>query len=274
MLAEISHEPGTLHDVLSYFRRNDVSITHIESRPSQFQEDFIIYIDFIDNGNANKVIHELKKDNVCKNVLIVDPLEVPWFPKQISDLDKIANRVMMGGTDLQSDHPGFHDQVYKTRRSELTKISMNYRHGDPIPLIKYTNEEIYTWKYIFEKLEQSHSKNACREYNNIVSQMKSQIGYSAHSIPQLKDINDFLVSRTGFKIRPVAGLLSSRDFLNALAHRVFFSTPYIRHQSKPLYTPEPDIIHEIIGHAGMLSDPLFGEFSQQLGLASLGASVE
>ena len=114
-----------------------------------------------------------------------------------------------------------------------------FRHHQRIPRVSYTPAEIATWREVYDKLTVLFKKSACREFNNVFPLLEKYCGYSRDNIPQLQDISDFLAKTTGFRLRPVAGLLSSRDFLAGLAFRVFHSTQYIRHSSKPLYTPEP-----------------------------------
>jgi len=192
----------------------------------------------------------------------------------MQDLDAFADRVLSYGSELDEDHPGFKDQVYRTRRAQITSLAKKYKHGDSLPFISYTDTEKNTWKTVYNQLTELYPQNACREYLRIFPSLIKHAGYGPDEIPQLADVSAFLEKSTGFVLRPVMGLLSSRDFLNGLALRVFHSTQYVRHHSKPLYTPEPDVAHELLGHVPLFADPAFADFSQEIGIASLQATDE
>ncbi|HEX8804536.1 MAG TPA: hypothetical protein VF743_10090, partial [Acidimicrobiales bacterium] len=93
-------------------------------------------------------------------------------------------------------------------------------------------------------------------------------------VPQLREVDERVHALTGFHIEPVPGLVPTRVFYGALARRTFLSTQYIRHHSVPLYTPEPDIVHEIIGHANMLAHPTLADLYEEAGKASVRATTD
>jgi len=199
---------------------------------------------------------------------------VPWYPKTKQDLQEIGTRILRANIDIPSDHPGFHDPEYRKRRDFIAKVAEDYVMGDELPFIDYTKEETDCWGFIYGRLSPMYKNYACPEFNEVITKMEKFCEFSLQKVPQLKNISDFLSEETGWALKPACGLLTQREFLNSLAFKVFHCTQYMRHHSDPFYTPEPDVSHEVIGHAPMFANPEFAELSQVIGLASLGACDE
>jgi phenylalanine-4-hydroxylase len=164
---------------------------------------------------------------------------------------------------LDPDHPGFRDEEYRTRRNEIARIAMTYQPGSSIPFAPYTSEEHGVWQTIWEALRPAHQKHACAEYLDCVA----RLAFDTDRIPQLSEVSRKVEAISGFRLEPVAGLVEPRVFLESLANGVFLCTQYIRHHSTPLYTPEPDVAHEIIGHAVTLASHRFAELNRLFGEA-------
>ena len=165
---------------------------------------------------------------------------------------------------LDPDHPGFRDDVYRQRRNEIAQIALAYTSGDPVPLAPYAEEEHQVWREIWGALTPVHAERVATE----ILELQEFLPLGHDRIPQLRDLNRQLQNAAGFRMEPVAGLVTARTFMRYLGQRVFLSTQYIRHHSKPFYTPEPDVVHELIGHAATLVHPGIAEVNRLLGLAA------
>lgn len=164
---------------------------------------------------------------------------------------------------LDPDHPGFKDPEYRARRNQIAQIALSYRRDTAIPSAPYTTDEHQVWQTIWTALGPAHEQHACAEYLQCVR----RLGFATDQIPQLSDVSSKVEAVSGFRLEPVAGLVEPRVFLESLASGVFLCTQYIRHHSTPLYTPEPDVAHEIIGHAITLASPRFAEINRLFGQA-------
>jgi phenylalanine-4-hydroxylase len=165
---------------------------------------------------------------------------------------------------LADDHPGKTDPDYQRRRNEIAAAALAWDPGEQIPQISYTQAEQEVWRTVQRELAPKHARYACRSF----LAAKEALALPADRIPQLNEVTAGLAPLTGFHYVPAAGIVPVREFYGNLADREFHSTQYIRHPSAPLYTPEPDLIHEVIGHGNLLASPRFAAIKRAAGLAA------
>src|SRR5437870_4373410 len=216
--------------------------------PSKEVEAMTMQLDVAEDMKmTTQTSRSLLSDHVDSRPVVAD--------EQIADRNTIVQ--------LDPDHPGFRDQKYRARRNQIAQLAMNYLPGDEIPDAPYTREEHEVWRTIWTALQPAHQKHACTEYLAALR----RLSFAPDRIPQLREVNEKVQAISGFRLEPVAGLVEPRVFLESLAKGVFLCTQYIRHHSTPLYTPDPDVVHEIIGHGVTLASEKLAELNRLFGQA-------
>lgn len=189
--------------------------------------------------------------------LLLDHIDMRILTTDPADEAAARNAIVQ----LDPDHPGFRDQEYRARRNAIARMAADYKPGMPIPVAPYTAEEHLLWADIRDALEPAHEQYACAEYLQCVKKLE----LPRNRIPQLHEVSEKVQAVSGFRLQPVAGLVKPRVFLECLADGVFLCTQYIRHHSTPHYTPEPDVVHEITGHAVTLASERLAELNRLVG---------
>jgi phenylalanine-4-hydroxylase len=165
---------------------------------------------------------------------------------------------------LGKGHPGFADPVYRQRRDVLATLASTWQPGEPSPVADYTQEEHEVWQAVCKALRDRHETYACEQFLH----GKERLGLPTDRVPQLEEVSDLLEPLTGFRYQPAAGLVPLRDFYGSLADERFWATQYVRHHSVPLYTPEPDVLHEVVGHGNTLADDRYAALYRSAGAAA------
>src|SRR6266852_1142859 len=167
--------------------------------------------------------------------------------------------------ELEPGHPGLGDEGYVQRRKELFTLCRQDRLGNlGPPLIAYTPEETRIWREVSPKLDELHQKHASRIY----LQAKQALGISQTEIPQLRKLSERLQRETRMHLVPAEGPLPYRTFYSYIAERGFPVTQFIRHGSHPEFTPEPDMIHDCLGHVPPLMNQDYAEVLTLIGKAA------
>jgi phenylalanine-4-hydroxylase len=166
--------------------------------------------------------------------------------------------------ELSQEHPGFSDPAYRARRNDIAALALDWSPSMPIPRVVYTDEEQDVWRLVSSELARKHRTYACRDY----VEASERLRLPTDRVPHLDEVSAALEPLTGFRYHPAAGLVPLREFYEAFCRGVFYSTQYVRHHSVPLYTPEPDAVHEIIGHANQIACPRFAALYRLVGDAT------
>ncbi len=154
------------------------------------------------------------------------------------------------------------DAVYRARRAWFAEHATG--PGERPAFVDYTTDEDLVWSTVVPALHARWMHAAVPE----ILDAAAVVGLPASRVPQLTEVTERLVG-TGFEFHAVAGLVPVDVFFGALATRRFLSTQYLRHPASPLYTEEPDIVHEVVGHATLLADPRLAQLHVMAGEAIL-----
>jgi len=191
-------------------------------------------------------------------------------PSVVEDLPEFTELEFENLEQMDLDHPGANDPEYRTRRDYIAGLAKNFRETGVITDVEYNAREQRVWRYVAEELEELQENLASEFY----LKAKRNLDITPERIPQITEMNKRLGELSGFRLVPIEGLVETRGFLSWLSYRTMLCTQYIRHHSQPAYTPEPDIVHEAIGHIPMFTVRDFADFSQFIGHGARKANDE
>lgn len=160
-------------------------------------------------------------------------------------------------------HPAFGDDDYRARRDRIALQGIRHQSGDPAPTVDYAEADHDTWRRIVRAIRDRHAEYAADE----VVGWFEELALPADHVPQLAEVSDKLDKLSGFRFVPAVGFVPIDKFYGLMAEHGFYAAQFIRHHSRPLFSPEADVVHELIGHGPALANASTAELYRLTGEA-------
>ena len=136
----------------------------------------------------------------------------------------------------------------------------------------FSEEQHGIWADLFAGIHQSYLlEHICQEYKNGLGLLK----LDPQRIPTVKHLNEQITPQTGWRIeRTAVRYTLADDWYKKFAQRIFLITDYLRTREQMLFTPEPDMFHDIFGHLPFLTQKFYARIEDKFAPAYVNATQE
>jgi phenylalanine-4-hydroxylase len=136
--------------------------------------------------------------------------------------------------------------------------------------IAFTEEQHSIWADLYAGIHQPYlMEHLCQEFLDGLE----LLDLDPLHIPTLVHLNEHIHPRTGWTIeRTAVRYTLADDWYQKFARRIFLITDYLRTREQMVFTPEPDMFHDIFGHLPYLTQGFYARIEDKFAPAYLRAT--
>jgi phenylalanine-4-hydroxylase len=136
--------------------------------------------------------------------------------------------------------------------------------------IAFSEGEHAIWSDLNSGIRQPHlMEHISREYHRGWEKLQ----LDPQRIPGVADLNTQIHARTGWRVeRTAIRYTQANAWYNKFAQRIFLITDYLRTREQMIFTPEPDMFHDIVGHLPYLTLDFYAALENKFAPAYLKAT--
>ena len=133
-----------------------------------------------------------------------------------------------------------------------------------------SDREQRTWTELYDLLEPRLQAHACAEY--LAS--RAALGYTREALPDLTALDRQIHAATGWRLVLTGERHSDAEaWYRRFARKEFLVTGHVREADELEYAPDPDLLHDLIGHVPYLLDPRYTAIEELFAPAFLAADT-